>query len=120
MKYVYQFGVIIGVSFLGEILNTFIPLPIPASIYGLLIMLFCLTTGIIKLEKIKETSNFLLNIMSIMFLPACVGIITIWDKIADILLPITVITCGTTIFVMVVTGKVTEYIMKLKELHKEA
>ena len=49
MKLLYQFGVIMTVTFLGEILHGLIPLPIPASIYGLLLMLAALCTGGVRL-----------------------------------------------------------------------
>lgn len=111
MKYVYQFGIILGVTIAGEILNYLIPLPIPASIYGLLIMLICLMTHRIKLDKVKETADFLLKIMPMMFIPATVGIIAIWDTISYIIIPLIIITVLTTFIVMIVTGKVTEFVI---------
>ena len=63
MKLLYQFGVIMTVTFLGEILHGLIPLPIPASIYGLLLMLAALCTGVVRLEKVKIAGDFLLEIM---------------------------------------------------------
>ena len=42
MKFLKQFTIILIVSFIGEILNHLIPLPVPASIYGLVIMFACL------------------------------------------------------------------------------
>lgn len=119
MKYVYQLGVILAVTIIGEAMYKLLPLPIPASIYGLLIMLFCLSTKIIKLEKIKETSSFLLKIMPIMFIPAAVGILEIWDDISSILIPLIIIMISTTILVMVITGKVTEMVMKPEKADKE-
>ena len=53
MKYLKQFGMILFISFLGEILRAVIPLPIPASIYGLVLMLTALLTGILPLEKVR-------------------------------------------------------------------
>ena len=49
MKYVKEFGIILIVSLVGELLNYFLPLPVPASIYGLVLMFLCLMLGIIKL-----------------------------------------------------------------------
>lgn len=111
MKYVYQFGIILAVTIAGEFLYKFIHLPIPASIYGLLIMLVCLKTKIIKLGQIKETSSFLIIIMPLMFIPAGVGVITTWKELSSILLPAIVITLVTTLVVMVVTGKVAQFII---------
>ena len=58
MKYLKQFGIILFVSLLGELLRMLIPLPIPASVYGLVLMLILLMTGIIKLQQIKEVCFF--------------------------------------------------------------
>jgi holin-like protein len=67
MKYVKQFLIIMGVSFIGEGLYYLIPLPIPASIYGLVIMLALLLSKKLKLDAVKETADFLIKIMPIMF-----------------------------------------------------
>ena len=75
MKLLYEFGVIMAVTFLGEICHAVLPLPIPASIYGLLLMLFALCTKIIKLEQVKVAGDFLLDIMPPMFIPAGVGLL---------------------------------------------
>ena len=91
MKYLKQFLIIILVSCIGELLNYLIPLPIPASIYGLLIMLGLLITKTIRLDAVKETAQFLIDIMSVMFIPAGVGLITYWAQLKDMLLPTIVI-----------------------------
>ncbi len=58
MKYFKQFGVILTVSFLGEVLHAVLPLPVPASIYGLVLMLIALMTGIIPLAKVQGCRQF--------------------------------------------------------------
>ena len=63
MKYIRQVGIIILISFIGELLHFLIPLPVPASIYGLVIMLVCLVSGIIKVSDVKETSSFLIDVV---------------------------------------------------------
>ena len=112
MKFVYQLCIILLISFIGEVLHTFISLPIPASIYGLIIMLFCLKTGIVKLEKVKRTGMMLLEIMPLMFVPAAVGLIDAWNELSAILLPVIVITLATTVIVMAATGKATEAMLQ--------
>lgn len=76
VKYLKQFLIILGITFIGEILKMFLPMPIPASIYGMVIMFVGLMTGIIKYESVKETGKFLIEIMPIMFIPAGVGLST--------------------------------------------
>lgn len=115
MKYIKQFLIIVSVSCIGELLNYLIPLPIPASIYGLIIMLGLLVSKKIRLNAVKETADFLINIMPIMFIPASVGLIAYWEQLRPFVIPVIVITVLSTILVMVVTGKVTDLIIKTKE-----
>ncbi len=118
MTYIFQFCIILIVCFVGEVLNSVIPLPIPASIYGLVIMLLCLSFKIIKLEKIEKTADFLLQIMPLMFIPAAVSLITVWSEVKAILIPIVVIVIVSTIIVMVATGKTAEFIIKRQRKYK--
>ena len=62
MKYVHQFLIIMTISFIGELLGLLLPLPIPASVYGLAIMLICLFTRVIKLNQIEEVADWLILI----------------------------------------------------------
>jgi len=112
LKYIYQFIIILLISFVGELLHHFIPFPIPASIYGLVLMLVLLCTRVIRLEQVEKVSDFLIEIMPLMFIPGGVGLITAWDELRPILLPVAVIIVVTTVLVMVVTGKTTEIVMK--------
>ena len=105
MKYMKQFCIIMGVSFLGEILKYLLPLPVPASIYGLLLMFGALATGILPLKQVEETADFLVAVMPLMFIPAGVGLMVEWEALRGILLPFAVIIAVTTVMVMAVTGK---------------
>lgn len=114
MKYIRQFVIILTISFLGEVLKYLLPLPIPASIYGLVLMLTALCTGMIKLADVKETAKFLVEIMPLMFIPAAVGLTQSWDMIRPSLLPLIVITLVSTVAVMAVSGKVTQQVLRNK------
>ena len=117
MKYLIQFFVILCFSMAGELLHFLIPLPIPASIYGLVLLFFALVTGRLKLSQVKETADFLIGIMPIMFVPAGVGLIEKWASLQEMLLPILVILVGPTIAVMAVAGRVTQWGIRRKEKH---
>ena len=112
MKYIKQFAIILAISFVGEICNDCIPLPIPASIYGLVILLAGLLSGIIKLEHVKETGKFLIEIMPLMFIPAAVGLLESWNILEPIWVPVICITLLTTVIVMAVTGRITQWIIR--------
>lgn len=111
MKYLWQFLWIILFAFLGELLHSLIPLQIPGSIYGLVLLFASLVTGVVKLEQVEETAKFLIEIMSIMFVPAGVGLMESWDVLRPILVPVLVILIVSTILVMGISGKVTELVM---------
>lgn len=115
MKYINQLLIIVSVSLLGEVLHFFIPLPIPASIYGLILMFVFLETGLVKLEKVKETSSFILSVMPIFFVPPCVGFINAFPLMKQYGIQFLIIGIGTTVLVMVATGWVVQGIMKLKK-----
>lgn len=119
MKFLRQFMIILLLSFLGEVLKMFIPLPIPASVYGLVLMLLCLVTGILKTSQVKEAAFFLIEIMPVMFIPAAAGLIDSWKVLQPLLLPILVITVVITILVMVVTGKIAQMIAQKRGIKNE-
>ena len=111
MKWMKQFGIILLISFVGEILEKWIPLPIPASIYGIILLFLCLKLNIIPHEAVHETGKFLIEIMPLMFIPAGVGLITSWEQLQSFMVPLLVITVVSTFVVMIVTGKVTDFLI---------
>lgn len=115
MKYVHQFLIIMTISFIGELLGLLLPLPIPASVYGLAIMLICLFTRVIKLNQIEEVADWLILIMPVLFVPSAVSLINVGNAIIKDLLVIGIVTLISTIVVMIVTGKVAQVIIERKE-----
>ena len=112
MKFLKQFSLIMLVSFLGEILHEVLPFPIPASVYGLIIMLLALVTGVIRLEHVREAAAFLIEIMPVMFIPAGVKLMTSWGALQPVFVPVIVITVVSTIIVMGVTGRATQWMIR--------
>ena len=112
MKHVQQFSIILLISVIGELLKTFLPLPVPASVYGLIIMLVAFT-GILKLDQVKGAADFLVEIMPVMFVPAGAGLITAWSTLKPICVPVLIMTFISTVIVMVVTGKVTQGVIRM-------
>lgn len=112
MKFLRQFMIILAISFIGEVLKYVVPLPIPASIYGLVILFIALETGIMKLSAVKDTAKFLIEIMPLMFIPAGVGLLESWGVLQPVILPVAVITVVSTIIVMGVSGVVTQGVIR--------
>ena len=112
MKFVLQFLIIMVFAFVGELLHYFIPLPIPASIYGIVLLFLALELKVAKVSDIEQTSSFLIAIMPLMFLPPAVGVIESWDLIQGAWLPYVVVTVVSTVVVMAVSGRVTQRIIR--------
>ena len=112
MKYVKEIVIIFGITMVGELLNMFIPLPVPAGVYGLFILLGGLCSGIIKLSDVEVTGNLLLDLMPVMFIPAAVGIIDKIEELKAVMIPMLIITFVTTFIVMSITGVTAEWIIK--------
>lgn len=122
MKYLKQFLIILAISFIGEILKYIVPLPIPASIYGMVIMFICLQTKILMLDDVKSVGKFLIEIMPVMFIPAGVGLMSSWGTLKPVLVPVSVITVVVIITVMLASGWVSQLIIrrdKKKETENE-
>ena len=119
MKFLRQFMIILLLSFLGEVLKMFIPLPIPASVYGLVLMLVCLMTGVLKTSQVKDAAFFLIEIIPVMFIPAAAGLIDSWGVLRPLIVPIMIITVVITVFVMAVTGRVAQMIAQKRGIKNE-
>ncbi len=111
MKHLGQIAIIAGVSLVGELLSYLIPLPVPGSIYGLLLMLLLLITKIIKLRQVKTVANWLISLMPVMFVGPTVGLMTSYESYKSFLIPVIVICIVTTIITMAVTGVSAQVLM---------
>lgn len=114
MKYIFQFCRILAVCLLGEFLAHFLPLPIPTSVYGLVLMLAVLKLGILKLEQVKETGAFLIGILPLLFVPAAAGVMELWTELGAMLLPCLIAVVPVTLLVMGVSGQVTQWVRRLQ------
>ena len=111
MKYLKQFLIILFFSFLVEVLHALIPLQIPASIYGLVLLFLALMTGVVSLEQVKESGKLLIEIMPLMFIPAGVGLMESFGALQEMLLPVLAAVFVSTLLVMGISGRVTQWFM---------
>ena len=117
VKYIFQFARITAFCLAGEILAVVLPLPIPASVYGLLLMVAALKTGVLKLGQVRETGLFLTGIFPLLFVPAAAGVVELGSQLMDLLLPAVLAIVPITALVMAVTGMVAQKCAGRKE-HK--
>ena len=119
MKYLIQFLIIIAFSFVGELLHYCLPLPIPASIYGIILLFVALEMKWMSVKDIRETSAFLIAVMPVMFIPAAVGLMDSWKSIGSSWLSYIVVTVVSTFVVMGVAGKVTQSVIRARKSKKD-
>ena len=109
MKIIKQLGIIFSICWLSAVIEYLLPFAFPASVIGMVLLLICLLTGILKVASIQEMSDFLLSNMSFFFIPAGVNVINYLDILKANWLPLLVI-C---VITMVITFAVTAYSVKL-------
>ena len=108
MKYLSQFLIILGFTLAGEALQRIIPLPIPASVYGLALLFTALCLKVVKVEQVKSTSAFLTSILPILFVSPAVGIVDDWGLIREDLLPILLLLIGSTVLTFGISGRLAQ------------
>lgn len=115
VKYIKQICIILVICLIAEIMEYLIPLPIAASMYGLVLMLIALSTKIIPLKEVENVSDFLTENLSIMFIPPTVGIMASVEEIKQMLVPLVVISVVSTLLIMTATGRVAQAIIRKKK-----
>lgn len=115
MKYITQFLIILGFSFAGEAIHSLLPLPIPASVYGIVALFLALELKWVKVNHVREVSTFLIAVMPVMFIPAAVGLIDSWPYIAGHWLAYIAVTIISTFTVMAAAGWITQRMIRQRK-----
>ena len=111
MKYLKQMSLIMLFSFLGEVCRYLIPLTIPASIYGMLLLFGALLLKIVRVESIRESGMFLTSLLPVLFVPPLVQLVEYWPLLKPVLVALFVISIVTTIFIFACSGAVTQWLI---------
>jgi len=117
VKYVKQFLIILAFTALGQLLANLIPLPIPAAIYGFLLLFLSLCFGLLKPEHIAQTAHFLINLLGLLFVAPAVNLLAYYKVIAPSLVPICIILLSTTLISFAVAGLVTQRLRRKGDNH---
>lgn len=115
MKYLRQVTLIFIFAFLGELLRLLIPLPIPASIYGMLLLFFSLSAKIVKVESVKAAGSFLTSILPLLFVPPVVSLLDCWDYVRSHIVGILLIFVLSSFLCFGISGRITQYLIRRKE-----
>lgn len=111
MKYFTQFLIILTFTLAGEALQVLLPLPIPASVYGLALLFAALCAGVVKLEQVKEAGSFLTSLLPLLFVSPVAGILESWGLIQGSLVPMLALVVASTVLTFGISGRVTQWWM---------
>lgn len=112
MKYLPQFCIILGFTLAGEVLQRIIPLPIPAAVYGLVLLFLALCLKLVKVTQVKDAGSFLTSLLPLLFVSPTVGILDCWTLIQPRILTIALLLIASTCLVFGIGGLVTQALGK--------
>ncbi len=87
-------------------------IPMPSSIIAMVLLLILLVTKVVKPQQLQKTADFLLDHMTLCFVPVVTGIMTYAQVLLDNFWAIVLISVLTTPVVFFVTGQVVQLTMK--------
>ena len=119
MKLLLQIGLIFGIYWISQCIESILPFPFPASVISLLLVLVLLLLRVIKLEHVREKANFLMGDLGFFVLPAAVGLIDYVDMLRESLVPFLTICVVSTVATFAVTAWTVQLTCHLMEKRKE-
>lgn len=119
MKYIFQLMIILAVSFAGEVLHAVVPLPVPASVYGLIILLILLMTKIVKLSQVETTANYMISIMPLFFIEPSVALMTSFGIVKGSVIPLCIASFLSFASVVIVTGLTSQLVIRIKRKRED-
>lgn len=103
-QYLRAFLIIYLCLFIGNLLAGFLPIVIPGSILGMLLLFLLLSFRIISVDWIKPGCLLLIRYMALLFVPIGVGIMNYYEIISQQLGPIVISCVVSTLLTMLVVG----------------
>lgn len=113
MKIIVQIGIIFAISWISVIIEALLPIAFPASVISMILMFVLLLSAVLKIEHIKEKSDFLLSNMAFFFIPSGVSIINYFDVLKSSVIQLLLICLITTVLTFIATAFSIEWTMKL-------
>ena len=115
MKIIIQTGIIFAICWLSQIIEAILPFDFPASVIGMILVFLLLLLKILKVEHIKEKTDFILGNMSFFFLPAGVSIIQYLDVLKNTIVQLFIICLVSTVLTFAACAYSMKAVMRLME-----
>ena len=120
MKIIIQIAIIFSICWISLIIEALLPIAFPASVIGMILLLALLMVRILRVDHIREKSDFLLSNMAFFFIPAGVSVINYFDVLASNLLPLLAVCVISTVLTFAVTAytvRLTRALMNRRKHH---
>lgn len=119
MVYIKQLFFIFMFSFFGEVVSMILPFSVPGSVAGMILMFIALHFNLLKIERVEEAGDWLVNNMAIFFVPAGIGLMTNFDIIGAIWWQLLIIVCVSATLMMWFVGFIVQFFMNRTSNSKE-
>ena len=104
MKIIYQIAIIFSICWVSQVVEALLPFAFPASVIGMILLFLLLATGVLRMEHIREKSDFLLSNMAFFFIPAGVSVMNYFDVLKSSLIPLVLICLVTAVITFAATA----------------
>lgn len=120
LKLLSQIGIVFAICWVGTLIESVLPFPLPASVIAMLILLVLLAVRALRPEHVQEKSDFLLGNLQFFFIPATVGIMNYVDVLRENLVVLPVICAVSTIATFAVTAATVTFTNRLLNRRKQS
>jgi holin-like protein len=115
VNYIFQLMIIFGVSLAGEIIHALLPLPVPASVYGLVLLFILLVTKAVRLEQVEKVSEYMMAVMPLFFIEPTVGVMESYGLVKGKIAVLFLLSFLSFMAVLAVTGLSAQTVIRLKK-----
>ncbi|KIL26212.1 antiholin-like murein hydrolase modulator LrgA [Bacillus altitudinis] len=103
------------VMFVSNLISMYLPIPMPASVIGLVLLFILLTTKIVKLEQVEQLGSSLTGLISFLFVPSGISVIQSLGVMQEVGVQVVGVIIIATIMLLAATGLFSQLLMQLSE-----
>ncbi|MEK5498230.1 antiholin-like murein hydrolase modulator LrgA [Bacillus sp. FSL M8-0077] len=103
------------VMFVSNLISMYLPIPMPASVIGLVLLFILLTTKIVKLEHVEQLGSSLTGLISFLFVPSGISVIQSLGVMQEVGVQVVGVIIIATIMLLAATGLFSQLLMQLSE-----
>ncbi|MBU8727149.1 antiholin-like murein hydrolase modulator LrgA [Bacillus pumilus] len=107
------------VMFVSNLISMYLPIPMPASVIGLVLLFVLLTTKIVKLEQVEQLGTSLTGLISFLFVPSGISVIQSLGVMQEVGVQVVGVIIIATIMLLAATGLFSQLLMQLSEKPKK-